>query len=123
VRKALAAQNIELPGGRMNQPQREIVLRTLGRMEAVKDFNELIVANFGGQPVFLKDVARVEDSIEEPRTLSKVNGVNCVTLIVRKQSGSNTVKVIDSVKQRMEELKAVVPTDFKMWVIRDQSRF
>ncbi|TAK96832.1 MAG: efflux RND transporter permease subunit, partial [Verrucomicrobia bacterium] len=123
VRKALANQNIELPGGRMNQPSREVVLRTLGRMEAVKDFNELIVANFGGQPVLLKDVARVEDSVEEPRTLSKANGQNCVTLIVRKQSGSNTVKVIDSVKRRMEELKAVVPTDFKMAVIRDQSRF
>ena len=123
VRKSLARQNVEIPGGRLNQNPRELTVRTLGRMEAVKDFNELIVANFGGQPVFLKDVARVEDAVEEPRSLSTANGHECVTLIVRKQSGSNTVKVIDSVKQRMEELKVVVPSDFKLQVIRDQSRF
>ena len=123
VRKALRRQNIEIPGGRLNQTPRELTVRTLGRMEAVKDFNELIVANFGGQPVFLKDLARIEDGIEEPRTLSTANGRNCVTLIVRKQSGSNTVKVIDGVKRRLEELRAVVPADFTMQVIRDQSRF
>ncbi len=123
VRKALARQNVEIPGGRLNQNPRELTVRTLGRMEAVKDFNELIVANFGGQPVFLKDLARIADAVEEPRSLSTANGHECVTLIVRKQSGSNTVKVIDGIKQRMEELKAVVPSDFKLQVIRDQSRF
>src|SRR6267142_3670094 len=59
-RQARARQNVEIPGGRLNQNPRELTVRTLGRMEAVKDFNELIVANFGGQPVFLKDLARVE---------------------------------------------------------------
>src|SRR4051812_12478731 len=123
VRKGLARQNIEVPGGRLQQSPRELVVRTIGRMQSVKDFNELIIGNFSGQPVYLKDVARVEDSVEEPRTLSKANGQNCVTLIVRKQSGSNTVKVIDAVKERLAELKAVVPADFKMEIIRDQSRF
>jgi len=123
VSAALERQNVEIPGGRLNQSPRELTVRTLGRMIEVKDFNELIIANFSGQPVFLKDVATVSDSVEEPRTLSTANGQNCVTLVVRKQSGSNTVKVIDSVKQRLAELKAVVPSDFKMEVIRDQSRF
>ena len=123
IRAALAQQNVETPGGRLAQSPRELTVRTLGRMMQVKDFNELIVANFAGQPVFLKDVATVSDSVEEPRTLSTANGQNCVTLIVRKQSGSNTVKVIDAVKQRLAELKAVVPADFQIQVIRDQSRF
>lgn len=123
LRTALGRQNLEVPGGRLNQKPRELTVRTLGRMQAVKDFNELIIANFAGQPVFLKDVAQVADSVEEPRTLSTVNGQNCVTLIVRKQSGSNTVKVIDAVKARLAELRAVVPSDFKMEVVRDQSRF
>src|SRR5206468_4099589 len=56
VRKALARQNVEIPGGRLNQKPRELVVRTLGRMKAVKDFNELIIANSGGQPVYLKDL-------------------------------------------------------------------
>ncbi len=123
VRDALARQNLEVPGGRLNQKPRELVVRTLGRMETVKNFNELIVANFGGQPVYLKDVAHVEDSVEEPRSLSKANGQNCVTLIIRKQSGSNTVKVIDGVKKRLAELQGIVPQDFKLEIIRDQSRF
>lgn len=123
VRTALARQNLEIPGGRLAQSPRELVVRTIGRMQAVKDFNELIIGNFLGQPVFLKDVASVGDEIEEPRTLSKADGQNCVTLIVRKQSGSNTVKVIDGVKKRLQELRSVVPADFKLEVIRDQSRF
>ncbi|MEO8427512.1 MAG: efflux RND transporter permease subunit, partial [Verrucomicrobiota bacterium] len=123
VRQALARQNLEVPGGRLSQKPREVVVRTLGRMLQVKDFNELIVANFASQPVYLKDIAKVEDSVEEPRTLSTANGQSCVTLVVRKQSGSNTVKVIDGVKKRLEELKAVVPPDFKLQIIRDQSRF
>lgn len=123
LRKALLRQNLEVPGGRVNQKPRELVLRTLGRMKSVKDFNEIIIANVAGQPVYLKDVAHVEDGIEEPRTLAKANDLNCVTLIVRKQSGSNTVKVIDGVKKRLVELKATVPPDFKMEVVRDQSTF
>ena len=123
VRKALQRQNLEVPGGRLQQKPREVVVRTLGRMLQVKDFNELIIANFAGQPVYLKDVAQVEDSVEEPRSLSTAHGQRCVTLVVRKQSGSNTVKVVDAVKKRLEELKAVVPPDLQLQVIRDQSRF
>ena len=123
VRKALQRQNLEVPGGRLQQKPRELVVRTLGRMQSVENFNELIVANFGGQPVFLKDVASVEDGVEEPRTLSRANGRDCVTLVVRKQSGSNTVKVIGGVKIKLAELNAVIPSDFQTQIIRDQSRF
>lgn len=123
IKRALQRQNVEVPGGRLNQSPREIVVRTLGRMARVEDFNRLIVGNSGVQPVYLADVARVEDSIEEPRSISKANGQNCVTLVVRKQSGSNTVKVIDAVKKRLNELALVVPADFEMKIIRDQSRF
>jgi HAE1 family hydrophobic/amphiphilic exporter-1 len=84
LRRALERQNLEVPGGRLNQKPREVVVRTLGRMMLVKDFNELIVANVAGQPVYLKDVAKVEDSVEEPRTLSTANHQSCVTLVVRK---------------------------------------
>jgi len=123
VRTALERQNVEVPGGRLNQTPRELVVRTLGRMQSVKNFNELIIANVSGQPVYLKDVAHVSDSVEEPRTLSKAGDENCVTLIVRKQSGSNTVKVIEGVKRRLEELRKTVPPDFQLRVIRDQSTF
>jgi HAE1 family hydrophobic/amphiphilic exporter-1 len=123
VRLALQQQNLEVPGGRLDQGTRELVVRTLGRLREVKDFNDLIVANTGGQPIRLSEVAAVSDSIEEPRSLAKLNGNSSVTLVVRKQSGSNTVKVIEAVKRRLDELKALLPQDIKITTIRDQSIF
>ena len=123
VRDALAQQNIEVPGGRIDQGSREMVLRTLGRMQKVPDFQNLIISTCAGQPIYLKDVATIRDGIEEPRSLSRLNGVNSVTLIVQKQSGCNTVKLIDAVKNRLDVLRAILPEDFTLTVIRDQSVF
>ena len=123
IRRALAEQNLETPGGRVQQAGRELVLRTLGRMESVEAFSRLIVADPGGQPVYLSQVARVSDDVEEPRSLARLNGTNSVTLIVRKQSGSNAVRLIEALKARMEELKPVLPADLQLTVIRDQSIF
>jgi HAE1 family hydrophobic/amphiphilic exporter-1 len=123
VASALQQQNIEVPGGRLEQGSRELVVRTLGRMSNVPDFNNLIVANVGGQPITLGNIGTVSDGIEEPRTLSRLNGENSVTLVIRKQSGSNTVKLIESLKKRLAELGPIIPSDFKVTIIRDQSRF
>ncbi len=123
VRSALATQNLEVPGGRVEQSGRELVLRTLGRLGQVSDFNRLIVANVGGQPVYLSQVAKVTDGVEEPRTLARLNGTNSITLVVRKQSGSNSVKLIDTLKARLETLQALLPADYRVAIIRDQSRF
>lgn len=123
VRAALAAQNVEVPGGRVEQSGRELVLRTLGRMETVPAFERLIVASPGGQPIYLSQVAAVTDGIEEPRTLSRLDGTNAVSLVVRKQSGCNSVALIDAVKLRLAQLQPLLPPDYRVEVVRDQSRF
>ena len=123
VRSALAAQNIEVPGGRVEQGARELVLRTLGRLESVAEFDRLIVANSGGQPILLGQVATVTDGVEEPRTLARLDGENAVTLVIRKQSGSNSVKLIAALKERLEQLRATLPPDVRFDIVRDQSRF
>jgi HAE1 family hydrophobic/amphiphilic exporter-1 len=120
VRAALAAQNIEVPGGRVEQGTRELVLRTLGRLESVAEFDRLIVANSGGQPILLGQVATVTDGVEEPRTLARLDGENAVTLVIRKQSGSNSVKLIAALKGRMEQLRATLPPDVRLDIVRDQ---
>src|SRR6185295_15481469 len=74
VRTALASQNVEVPGGRVDQGSRELVIRTLGRMEKVPEFKNIIVSNVGGQPIYLKEIAEIIDSVEEPRSLSRLNG-------------------------------------------------
>jgi HAE1 family hydrophobic/amphiphilic exporter-1 len=123
VRAALEQENIEVPGGRVDQNSRELTLRTLGRVQKVADFEEIHVANRHGVPVKLRDLATVSDAVEEPRSLSRLNGENSVSLVVRKQSGSNTVALIEAVKARLDELREVLPEDLRVTVIRDQSRF
>ncbi len=123
VRASLVSQNLEVPGGRVDQGSRELVLRTLGRLQTAAEFNRMIVANRAGYPVRLKDVGRVEDSFEEPRTLARLDGANAVSLIVQKQSGTNTVKVVSDLLARLDELKPALPPDIETVIIRDQSRF
>jgi hydrophobic/amphiphilic exporter-1 (mainly G- bacteria), HAE1 family len=123
VRMALVRQNLEVPGGRVDQGSRELVLRTLGRLNTAAEFNSLIVTNRGGYPIRLRDVGRAEDSNEEPRTLARLDGKNAVSLVVRKQSGTNTVKVVDDLKERLAEIMPALPPDIETVIIRDNSRF
>jgi HAE1 family hydrophobic/amphiphilic exporter-1 len=123
VRGALAAQNVEVPGGRVDQGARELSLRTLGRVEQPADFAGIIVANVGGTPVRIRDIARVEDGVEEPRSLARLDGIPAVLLEVRKQAGTNTLDVIRRVKERIDRLKAGLPPDFRITYAGDQSTF
>ena len=127
VREALGAQNLELPGGRVDQDSRELTLRTMGRISDPRDFNEIIIRTINNQPIRIRDIGKAVDSIEEPRSLALLDGNNTVNLIVQKQSGTNTVEVIDTVKRRLDDLKRVLAAegkpDIRTEVIRDQSRF
>ncbi len=123
VRLALLRQNLEVPGGIVQQGPRELVLRTLGRIQTAERFNDLIIANRDGFPVRVRDVGRAEDSIEEPRGLSRLNGKNAVSLFVQKQSGTNTVHISDVVQERLKRIAQTLPADIKIETIQDQSRF
>jgi HAE1 family hydrophobic/amphiphilic exporter-1 len=123
VRTALVRQNLEVPGGRIDQGPRELVLRTLGRLYTAAEFDSLIVANRNGYPIRISDIGHAEDSFEEPRTLARLDGVNAVSLVVQKQSGLNTVQVVDDVKARLAQIQPALPPDITTEIIRDQSRF
>ena len=123
VRLALAAQNVEVPGGRLDQGNRELTVRTLGRITRPADFSRVIVANANGSPVRVSDIAEVADTFEEPRSLARLNGAQAVILEVRKQSGTNTLDVIQAVKDRIDEIRPFLPRDFTIAYSRDQSGF
>ena len=123
VKQAVQQQNVEIPGGRITKGGREEGLRTLGRIERVEDFSRLIVANVKGAPVRIADIGRAEDGIEEPRTLSRLNGESAVSLLVRKQSGTNTVQVVDRVRKRLAVIRPTLPPDIRVVEVRDLSRF
>ncbi|MDQ3821079.1 MAG: efflux RND transporter permease subunit, partial [Acidobacteriota bacterium] len=119
----LRSQNLELPGGRVNEGSKTITLRTMSRVTKVEDFNNLVITSRNGYPVKISDIGSVEDSGVDPSSISSLNGGPAVTLAIRKQSGSNTVAVINAVKQRMNEVIPTLPKDLKFVIIRDQSEF
>ncbi|MFN2530355.1 MAG: efflux RND transporter permease subunit [Pyrinomonadaceae bacterium] len=123
IADAVRAQNMEVPGGRVDEGARELTVRTMGRIVEPLDFNELIVANRGTYAVKLSDVGYAEDGAEEPRTEARLNGQPAVTLVVSKQSGQNTVAVADAVKERLKEISLTLPPGFKTEVVGDQSIF
>ena len=120
---AVKAQNMEVPGGRVDEGTRELTVRTLGRINNVADFNNLVVANRGNYSVKLSDVGYAEDGAEEQRTEARLNGLPAVTLVVSKQSGQNTVAVADLVKARLAEITPTLPKGFRAEVVGDQSIF
>src|SRR6478609_8342557 len=123
ISNAVRLQNLEVPGGRVDEGTRELTVRTMGRVVEPKDFNDLIVANRGTYSVKLSDVGYAEDGFEEPRTEARLNGLPAVTLVVSKQSGQNTVAIADAVKERLKEIAATLPPGFKTEVVGDQSIF
>jgi hydrophobic/amphiphilic exporter-1 (mainly G- bacteria), HAE1 family len=123
VRTALIAQNVEVPGGRVDQGSRELSLRTLGRIEQPRDFERIIIGNVNGTPVRIQDIGHVVDGVEEPRSLARLDGTPAVVLEIRKQAGTNTLDVIHDVKERVSSVMKSMPHDFKVSYTRDQSEF
>ena len=123
VKAALQAQNLEIPGGRVETGTRELVLRTMGRMPSVEDFQQLIVANIGGRPIMVRDIGWVENGEEEARSLARFDGHPSVNLVIQKQSGTNTIEVIRKVKARLAQIGKTLPADIRIDPIRDQSVF
>ncbi len=123
VRQALARQNADVPGGNVTTGREELVLRTLGRYQTARAFEELVVANINGSPVRLRDVGRVEDGTKEQRSLSRLNGVPTVSVEIRRQSGANTIEVINGIKSQLPRVASQLPADVKLEIIRDQSRY
>ncbi len=123
VSDAIRRQNSDVPGGNVTDDQRERTLRTLGRVLDPAAFRTLTIARRNGVPVELGDVAQIEDGTAEARSLARLNGVPTVVLEVRRQSGANTVAAIDGVLGAIEALRAQLPPDLRLEIVRDQSRY
>lgn len=123
VRNAIVRQNADAPGGNVTSGIREQALRTMGRVADPKIFNDLVVASINGAPVHVRDIGYAEDGTKEQRSVARLNGVPTVTLEVRRQTGTNTVEVIEGAKASLARIAGQLPNDVKMEVIRDQSRY
>jgi HAE1 family hydrophobic/amphiphilic exporter-1 len=123
VSGALASQNVQLPGGRVEQGLRDLTLRTYGRVTTPEAFGDIVVTNRKGVPVRVSDVGRVEDGTEEAKTQANVNGEPAVVLQIRKQSGTNTIAVVERLRERLATLAPQFPKGYRIDVVRDQSEY
>ena len=123
VARALQTQNVEIPGGRVDQGPQSLTLRTRGRVQSVAEFNDLVIRQKDGHPVRIGDVAVVEDGEADVDTVANIDGRGTVLLNVRRQSGTNTVEVVNAVKERLEELRPNLPPGYEARIVRDQSEF
>ena len=128
VARAVQSENVEVPGGKVSRGEIEYNVRTIGRIRAAEQFENIIVANVNGSPIRMKDLGRVEDSYPEPTTWNMVedrSGIphENVALSVRRQSGTNTVQVIAGVKKKLAELQKTLPPGVSVQIIRDNAIF
>ncbi len=123
VRDAIARQNSDVPGGNITGESQEKVLRTLGRISDPAKFNDIIIGIVNGAPVRIADIGYAEDGAREQRSSARLNGQRAVSLEVRRQSGANSVAVIEGVKSEIELLRPQLPEGVNLEIIRDQSEY
>ena len=123
VSRTLQSQNADIPGGRIDEGAQSITMRTRGRVELPEEFGDLVLRQVDGRPVQVKDVARVDDGVAEATTLASINGDPTVLLQVRKQSGTNTVEVVNNVKERLADVQQALPPGYSLRIVRDGAEF
>jgi len=123
VERALIAENIEAPGGRIVRGPTEVGVRTLGRVQHVSEFNDIIVKNVAGAPIRIRDLGYAEDGMSEKRSFAYLNETPAVILDVRRQTGTNTVKVVDAVLARLKALEQELPAGVQLKVVREQATY
>jgi HAE1 family hydrophobic/amphiphilic exporter-1 len=121
VQRAIATGNVNLPGGRIERGPLNTTLRVEGRAIDPAQIGEIVVKQIGQHPIKVRDVADIVDSEKDAETAAVRNGVPAIALSVRKQSGTNTVAVVDNVRKEVAELKNQLPKDFSVDVVRDNS--
>jgi HAE1 family hydrophobic/amphiphilic exporter-1 len=123
VSNAIRSQNLELPGGSLIEGTRTSGLRTISKLTDVNQFNEVVITTRNGFPIKIKDIGRVQDGGADASSAASLDGVQSLYLAIRKQSGSNTIALINGVKERMNQIIPTLPKDMKVVVTRDQSEF
>ncbi len=123
VMNALARENVELPGGRIESATKEYTVKVKGEFPDVQKINGLIISYYKGSPIRLSDVGRAEDSMADKRSIARFNGLPAVGIGIQKQSGTNTVETIDRIKKELVNIRNTLPPGMKLDISFDQSDF
>jgi len=123
VINVLRAQNLSLPGGHIKTGKTDYLVRTPEEFRSVEEITHVVVTHSNGVPVFLKDIATVEDGFKELTRDVTVGRKKGLIVMVQKQSGANIVAVADRVRKELEEIKRGLPPDVDIAIAMDSSDF
>jgi hydrophobe/amphiphile efflux-1 (HAE1) family protein len=122
IAEALAAANLDVPGGKITAGGKDVVLRTKGEFKTVDEIGHVILRSSGGSTVRLRDVANIVDGYEDRTSTTRLNGEDAVSFSVRKQSGANTAEVSRRVNQTLAKVAPSFP-DLSIKSVHDDARF
>ena len=123
ITSALRREHIEMPAGRMETVGREVSVRVLGEALKLDDLRTIVVREVDGTPIYLNEVALIEDGFEDERRVSRVNGVPAQGLGIRKQRGANAVAVAQAVRAELDEIRIGLPEDMDLGINFDSTKF
>jgi HAE1 family hydrophobic/amphiphilic exporter-1 len=120
---ALRMENVDIPGGEVVHGLRELSIQPHGSFREVEEIRDIIVGVAGGVPIRLRDVARVRDTVAEETRIIRANQRQAIMLMVRKQSGANTVQTVAAVENILPDLEQRLPTGIRLQPIFNQADF
>ncbi|MCC7155892.1 MAG: efflux RND transporter permease subunit [Bryobacterales bacterium] len=123
VERAVVTENVEAPGGRIVRGANEMGVRTMGRVENLSQFNSIIIKNINGVPVRLRDIGYAEDGMAERRSFAYFNNKPAVVLEIRRQTGTNTVRVVEGIQAQLPKLNRALPAGVELTVVKEQATY
>ena len=121
ISSIIAAENRNVPGGSFDIGSDTYALRVQGEFESSDQMRDIVVGNSGGRTIYLRDVARIDDSLEERAQETYNNGNRGAMIVIQKQSGANSVEISNEVIKMLPTLQKRLPSDVKLGVIVDTS--
>ena len=121
IRTVVAKANSNTPVGTLNGPKQSVTLTASGAMTKAEEYRKVVVAYRNGAPVYLDQVARVIDSVENDKIASWFNNERAIVLAIQRQPDANTVAVVDSVREHLPQYRASIPPSIRMEVLMDRS--
>ncbi len=123
VARRIGAENVNLSGGRLEQGTQRFLVRTVNEFDTLDDMANSVIATVDGQPVYLKDVARVERGYKDRTAITRLNGEECIELAIYKEGDANTVQLAQGINREIESLQKTLPAGTKLTPVYDQSKF
>ncbi len=123
ITSALQREHVELPAGRLETPGREVNLRVLGEAIDIETLRHIVIRQVGGSPIYINDVALIEDGFDDTRRIARMDGVQAQGLSIKKQRGSNAVAVARQVRKALADFQKTLPEGLNTAVVFDTTQF